>query len=69
MRRDLSVVGISGTPKRMRENEVKKDSCSSGETFGFPYRGGSEGDRESVCGQNVQEIEGCWGGVGRQQRF
>ena len=62
---DLSVVGISGTTKRVRENEVKKDAGSSGETFSFPYRGGSERDREGVRGEDVQEIKGCWGGVSR----
>ena len=50
---DLSIVGVSGTTKRVRENEVKKNAGSSGETFGFPDRGGGERDREGVHGKDL----------------
>ena len=66
MGRDLSIVCISRTPKRMREDEVEEDSCGSCEAFGFPDRGGSEGDRERLSGKNVKEIEGSWRGVSRE---
>ena len=63
---DLSIIGNSGTTKRVREDEVKKDASSRGETFSFPDRGGGERVRD---GKDFQEIKGCWGGVSREQRF
>ena len=49
---DLSIIGISGTTKRVREDEVKKDASSRGETFSFPDRGGGERDREGMHGKD-----------------
>ena len=67
--RDLSKVCISGTPKRMWEDEVEEDPCSSREALGLTDGGRSEGDREGLGGKDVKEVKSRGRGVGGKEGF